>query len=204
MRRLGGHRAQRWGWARPPPPRYTPSQAEAALPPPSVLANKPSHICSPPYITFLQWQKITADKRQLISSHYFEAIILKWETMLPGKSPITKSNTKLPPRQGRPICSAQKLTKFPSPEIIVNYCLEIFKDNFCFNPRAREQERVSQAPPRGTAQPWACWETPKGDPQNPMYQEVFCGPKCLRKAECYNSPNLEQPRTPKKSRADSH
>lgn len=63
-----------------------PSEAAAGVLPPSILANKPAHSFFPPHILFFQWQKITADKWQLISSHYFEAIILKQETMLPGKS----------------------------------------------------------------------------------------------------------------------
>lgn len=125
-----------------PPPSGTGSSA-----PPSVVVNKPSHIFLSSHITFFQWQKIIADKWQLISSHYFEAIILKWETMLPGKSPITELNTKPPRRQmGRPICTAQKLTKSPSLEVAVNYRLKIFKDNFHFNPRGRGQAGVQQVP----------------------------------------------------------
>lgn len=34
---------------------------------------------------------MTADKWPLISSHYFEAIPLKWEAKLPGKGPIAES-----------------------------------------------------------------------------------------------------------------
>jgi hypothetical protein len=73
---------------------HPPNQRQAPYPP-SVLANKPTHslLSSPHY--FFALQKITADKWQLISSHYFEVIILKQETMLPRKSAIRHSHTKL-------------------------------------------------------------------------------------------------------------
>lgn len=71
--------------------------------------------------------------------------------MLPGKSPIMElGKNSLQDRQGRPVCTTQKLTKFPSLHITVHYCLQIFKDNFCFNSTGRGQASVRQAP-----QPWA-------------------------------------------------